>query len=278
VNSPSHYTVVQYLPNPLSGERLNVGLIAWGGGRIAARFIEDWRRVHNFGGEDIEFIRDFARRVEEATDDQSTLAGLGDARRFDEEHLRKIVGTWMHSIQLSEPRTSLKTPTELLDELVPVFLRSVHRRAGKKLRDRRSAAAMVAHSLWACVTQVTGKAPQDLFKRNHAIKGKLDQHAFDAVIANGRPLFAAHGLSFEIAETRILGLEVDATAFAITDVRAAHPKFPLAVLTLPPIRKSTLFDKAQKVFGGLDAEVVESQEKMDKWATKTAKKTLVDVS
>jgi hypothetical protein len=273
----TYYTVVQYLPNPLSGERMNVGLIAWSAGRIAARFIDDWRRVQSFGGEDIEFIRDFVRRVSEAAEEhQPMLTGFGDSRRLDEDRLKQIVGSWTHSVQFTEPRTSLKSPEEVLNELGPIFLRPTHRRVNKG-RDRRTAAALVAHSVWTSVMQVVEKPAHELLKRSYPIKGKLDEHPFDVVIANGKPFFAAQGLSFEIADTRTLDKELQATAWAITDVRRGHRDFPLAVLTLPPIGKlgSILFDRAQKVFHGLGATVADSPDDIERWARRLAKKSLV---
>ena len=271
----SHYTVVQYLPNPLSGERVNVGVIAWGDGRMSARFIDDWRRIQSFGGEDISFIRDFARRVEEATTASLDLPGVVSGGRLDEEKLQKFIGSWMHSIQFSELRASLRGPHQTTEELAATFLRA--RRHVSRGRNRASAAALVAHSVFDGLGELTQRA-HNLVKRNQVIKGKHEQHAFDVVVANGRPFFAAHGLSFEIADSRILGLEVDSTAFAISDIRARDKDsdLPLAVLTLPPRGKSKLFGKAQTLFDALKAEVVESEDAMNRWAKKTARKELGD--
>jgi DUF3037 family protein len=267
----TYYTVVHYLPNPLSGERVNVGVIAWNDGQITARFVDDWRRIHSFGGEDIRFIRDFARRVEEATSANPDLPGLGSSGRLDEERLKKIVGSWIHSLQFSEPRASLRGPSQTVDDMASIFLRA--RRHVQRGRTRTSAAALAAHSIFVGLEELTQKASQ-LMKRNYAIKGKLEEHPFDVVVANGRPFFAAQGLSFEVADSRILGLEVEATAFALSDVRARDREFPLAVLTLPPQRKSQLFNKAQTLFDALKAEVVESEDAMNRWAKRMTKREL----
>ncbi|HKX03423.1 MAG TPA: DUF3037 domain-containing protein [Methylomirabilota bacterium] len=273
MSTATNYTVVHYLPNPLSGERINVGVIAWNEGRIAARFIDDWRRVHSFGGEDVEFIRDFVERVQEAIGSEPMLPGLAAGSQLDEERLKKIVGTWTHSLQFSEPRASLKAPAAVVDEVAPIFLRGSRRRI-KTWRDRRAAAALVASSIRSSVTRLVKAKSYELVKRNHPIKGKLGRHPFDVVVANGKPLFAAQGLSFQIGDTRLLDLETNATAFAITDVRMALPHFPLAVLTLPPAKKSPLFSQAQRVFHGLSAEVVESEDEMTRWAARVAKRLL----
>ena len=97
-------------------------------------------------------------------------------------------------------------------------------------------------------------------KRNHPIKGQLEQHSFDVVVAN--PFFATQGLSFEVSASRILDLEVDAT----------HHEPPLGVLTLPPPQgKLRFFDKAQSLFHALKADVLESEDQMNRWARRTAK-------
>jgi hypothetical protein len=105
---------------------------------------------------------------------------------------------------------------------------------------------------------VTQKAHK-LVRRNHPIKGQLEQHSFDVVVAN--PFFATQGLSFEVSASRILDLEVDATAFAFSDVHAQHHEPQLGVLTLPPPQgKLRLFDKAQSLFHALKADVLESED------------------
>ena len=46
----SYYSVVQYVPNPMSGERVNVGVIAFDGHAVRTRFLRNWtraRRVRN---------------------------------------------------------------------------------------------------------------------------------------------------------------------------------------------------------------------------------------
>ena len=58
----SSYTVIQYHPDPLAQECLNIGVIAYGGGEIRSHFISDWRRVRQFGGET---LNDVMAQIEE---------------------------------------------------------------------------------------------------------------------------------------------------------------------------------------------------------------------
>ena len=266
----SHYTVVQYVPRPLADERINLGVIAWADGQISAKFIEDWRRARGFGGEDIDFARDFARRVQEAVEASPELPGL-EGERIDEDRLRKYIGTWMHSLQFSAIKTSLKRPAEVINEVAPVFLREPHRRP-RRVRDRRFAAAFAAHQISKVLQEVAKKSPAGLIHRNHELTGKLDRHVFDVVVANGKPFFAAQGLSFEI-DPHILNREIDATAWAIDDVRKEKRAMPLAVVAVRPLHgKIEAFDRAVHVFEGLNADVLREND-VERWAKRVAKET-----
>ena len=133
----SRYTVVQYLPRPLTGERINIGVIAWGGGKLAARFVENWRRVRAFGHEDTEFLQDFVRQVNKSVDAASLLPGLSD-QTVDEDCLSTIIGSWSHSIQFSEPRASInRIPEAVVNEIASIYLPDVVQPAARA-RDRAS--------------------------------------------------------------------------------------------------------------------------------------------
>ena len=264
----SRYTVVHYLPHPLSGERINVGVIAWGSGLLAARFINNWRRVRAFGHEDVEFLQDFIRNVERSVSNLRELPGL-DAPVIDENRLKQIIGNWTHSIQFSEPRSSIdKTPELLIEEIAPIYL-TEPLQATSRAQRRRAAAAIAAQKVFEVVEAQRGAFANELVKKSYPLQGKLDEHTFDVVVTNGRPYLAVQGLSFEVASSPGMRREIDATAWAIDDVKRENKKFPLAVLMLPPDDAgggdSDIFLRAKKVFKGLHADVVESDRQIGSW-------------
>jgi len=65
---------------------------------------------------------------------------------------------------------------------------------------------------------------------------------------NGRPFFAARALSFEASEeSKVLTREIEATAWAVSDVRREDEALPLAVVVLPPKKVNReSFDAAGK--------------------------------
>ena len=82
----SKYTVVQYLPDPLNGECINIGVVVLGDGQVLSRFLGEWDRVECFsGGRDITFLRHFAERVHESDPEQLALIAGEGLEGFSEE-------------------------------------------------------------------------------------------------------------------------------------------------------------------------------------------------
>src|SRR5437660_835922 len=102
----SFYSVVQYLPDPVRNERVNVGVLAFGGGRLRSQFLTNWNRVKQFVGRDVSFLIELSR----------------DARRWDEQTVRTLAGQWTGSIQLTEVAASVLDTDELLVDSVGRYL------------------------------------------------------------------------------------------------------------------------------------------------------------
>lgn len=263
------YSVVRYLPNPLSGEMINVGVIAWGEGKIAARFAKDWRRAKAFGREDISFLRDFVEQVEASAQmQQQQLLTFGSVP-VDAKQLEQIVKDWGNSIQFSELRTSLRPPEEVIREVSSIYLPELphHSQPG---RTRRAAAILALRRISQVLIDVRGPRASDLIKKEHAIQGKVDEHLFDVVVANGHPFLAAQGLSFEKSFIRTVQKDVDATAWAVDDVRKAHKNLPMAILALTPGGPCPPVERARKIFRALGADMI-SERQMDGWVKKRIK-------
>jgi len=114
----SRYSVIRYVPNPISEESINVGVAVFGGGPPIFRFVADWNRARRFSGEATEFIERFARQISDRQ-----IGIFEDSGIWDEEQLRKVLGHWHNSIQFTAPRASLKEPEELIEEVSTTFLR-----------------------------------------------------------------------------------------------------------------------------------------------------------
>lgn len=262
---PSHYSIVRYVPDPIADERVNVGVVVFGEGRVLTRFVNRWSRTKTFGGEEVDFLREFAREIGEP---QRNL--LAFSQPWTDDTLSTVSRRWKNSIQLSEPRASLKDPDSLLAEVAATFLREqpVRHRRG---RDKRAAVSLATQSVTSALRNRLSNA-DDLLKRRVPIEGKFGPHVFALVVGNGKPMFAAEGLSFEGPDSDALRNEVKALAWAIDDVRKASPRLPLGVVVLPPRRGVTeTFKHAQRAIKGLRADFVLEQN-IAKWAELQARR------
>jgi hypothetical protein len=102
------------------------------------------------------------------------------------------------------------------------------------------------------------------------LEGKLGEHVFDVVLANEKPLAAVDAISFEVRSKVNLQREVDATAWALDDVRRLDKDMPLAVFVLPPTNAEAeqVYRAAFKTFKALGAKVIEDEPALARWAAR----------
>lgn len=257
------YTVIQYFPDPISDERVNVGVVAVDERGAFSRFLRNWKRVRQFAPGGIEFLKDFAERVEYATSANYPLPGIDPSRHASAEWVLEIAGKWRRSIQLTAPRTSVRPAEELIEAMAARFLTEPRARASRG-KDRRVAARAAVNGITEVVKSRGPELAERFVKKRHEVAGKLGNHVFDAVVQNGRIYCAAQGLSFQIgADT--LKREIDATAWAIDDLRQRFPEVPVAVVVIPPEKATRLYTDARYIFEGLDATVLK-ENRVEKWA------------
>ena len=57
----SRYSIIQYVPNPIADERINIGVVAFNEDAVRTHFLSNWERVRYFGMEDTEFLKKLLR-------------------------------------------------------------------------------------------------------------------------------------------------------------------------------------------------------------------------
>lgn len=247
---PSQYSVVQYLPDPVTDERINIGVITFGAGEMHSRFVRNWRRIASFSGADTAFLKAFARRVERAAAAQEALPIEGG--ELDRAALEESAGHWVNSIQLTPLRGSTLEAGDLVNEVARRFLRE---RVGspRRGRDRRAAAGLATRTLLAALKAEGSRKPEKYVHRNEVVEGELDEHEFDVALVNGSPKLGVLAMSFELAAHVDLTQEIRANAWTIDDVVRS---IPISVVALPPRGRSKTYDHAVALFESLGAEVV----------------------
>ena len=268
----SFYTVVQYVPDPVADERVNIGVIAFNDGAVVSRFLRNWSRVRQFGEHDMAFLQSFAANISRAGTPSLPIPGL-PGTPLTPESVRKLSGEWIHSVQLTEPRASILDPKDLLDDMATRLLRDPPRHP-HAFRDKRSIIRKAKVGLEAAVGD---ESSIKIRVNNVSVRGGLADHRFDLGVANSKLLLVAKGLSFEGPASRELEREVDATAWALSDIREAQDDKPnLAVVALPPKSRSRQhYELAKGIFGELGADVVEESQ-VTEWSANVVRRAQKD--
>jgi Protein of unknown function (DUF3037) len=239
----SKYSIVQYVPNPIANERINIGVVAFNEEQVRVQFLTNWERVRNFGMEDITFLKTFARRMSEAADCGLIFPGDNPNAPY-QERLNKIAQDWLNSIQWTEPRGSLEDVDSLLEDIASIFLVDLNSQK-PHLRDRDAAARLTTSKFKKVFKQYVKNDAKELLKTSYSVQGSHDKHKFDAVVANGRPYLAAHGISFEVKIPEHLQKSL---SWMITDVKQFQADFPIAIVALQPKKEVDNYQKLEETY------------------------------
>jgi hypothetical protein len=270
------YSIIQYYPDPLNEERINIGFIVYSEEFLVSRFLEKWDRVKCFGQEDISFLQEFAKRVQESN--SYTAMGLPVIpERFGPKVILEISKSWKNSIQITEPRLSLETPSDLIDSLNEQYLvKPKERKRSPKYQRREDIVRVAEREIKDALIHRVGPEPTvRLFRPNYSIWGDADIHHFDVGVANGTPYYVAHALSFMGRDITHMERQYEATAFAVLDVRRRYESLPIGVVIAPPSENIDAYGRALKALPKLGATVIQPSEMKD-WSSNMAA-TRIDV-
>jgi hypothetical protein len=238
---PAYYTVVQYVPDPIADERVNVGVIVFADGQLRSRFLADWRRVSRFAQEDIGYVREFADWVGDAAVQSAAgpvtavLPGFAEPFRADEQTIRRIAEEWSNSIQLTPPQPSLEDPDALLLRMARTHLREATARK-ETFRDRQDAARYVVSTVKRAFNERLGPTlASDIVRPRAPINGKVVENLrVDMAITNGRIYSASQALSFETHNMADLDRQVRDAVYTLEDIGELSRDVRRDLVVLPP--------------------------------------------
>jgi hypothetical protein len=122
----SWYSVIQYVPNPIAGELINIGLLVSDEQEVRVHFLQNWERVRCFGmSEDIDLLKNFAHKVQEGTKEGLLFPGDHPSDLPAHERLVNVARGWMNGIQciqFTEPCSSLASVDQLLEAMAQTYL------------------------------------------------------------------------------------------------------------------------------------------------------------
>ena len=268
----NYYSLVRYLPDPVTGEQVNVAAIIFDAEHVELRTTHNWKRIQRFGGENIAFIQDFIKAFNERYNKDAT------AKESDlMAEIQEMASNWCHSLQVSEPRPSTEGIVELADFVSERFLdpgdvAKAEKETTQRVRrtTQKGAAGLTARSIKQSVADRFGSSVgKSLVQRDYPVRGTLQQHISDIAVANGKPLYLAKAVSFEVQENKNLLDHIDATKWFLDDVRTRDQDTPIAIVVIPSLEQSTLYERSIRIFEELSGEVVGSTN-LDSWARSMA--------
>jgi hypothetical protein len=264
---PTYYTVVQYVPDPVADERINIGVIAFGDGRISSRFVKNWGRVQKFGTlKNIGFARDFARRIERASVGQESEAEQGALLRgvardeITEDALLRMIEESGNLIQFTPAQAAIGTPEELLPNLARLFLRGPVA-APAAFRDRQQAARLAVATARKAVQMRLGMPDvKNIVRSNYTLAGDLVKNlTVDMAVVNAEVQEVAEAVSFETHNMAELDDQVERIIFRLDDIKSAHPRARRDVFVFTPKQDKRGFAEARRRY----EDFIVSCEKID---------------
>lgn len=262
----SRYSVLQYTPDPVTGERVNIGVVAWDQERAVCRCTNNWRRLRPILGENLAFVRGFAADLETRAKGWSPDV---EADFFD-ALVTKFLGNWTSSIQITEPRGSIKGAAATVANVAPIFL-SILTHEREHRRTRSTAVSMAVQALRRAVTtRISQEASEKAVVLRPIVNGALEHHTIDVAVRNGKILSGVHALSFETADPNRLEKDVEATAWIVDDIHKSDAALRISVFALPPTEATRdAYARADRIFKAMRVPLI-AEGDLGNWAARQA--------
>ena len=252
---PCHYTIVQYVPDPITDERINIGIMVTDGEHVRAQFLHNWRRVAQFAPGNIRFLKDAAKELTHSVAPQMILAGTEVGPRTTHEILHGYIRDWCNSIQFTPLRFSMLDAEAVLNHNYERFLQqpATSRRNGIT---RSDVLRSTVSSVEAAIRDDLRINARNLIQCRTPLPGRLRSHSYDLIVQDAQVYFAMQTLSFDRKESDQLENDIDLIAWSISDVKAQTPSLPICVVTNVPDKRTNTYDSAVKLFQDINADVV----------------------
>lgn len=279
-----HFTIVQYVPDPLADERINIGVIVLDDD-VHYDFLSKWSRAKSFGRIDHSYSRaiQFKEELEElclgmmpAT--QLSIPEMMPTSKKAVDIVKEMVESWSHVIQFTRLRPSKEPAEVLLARLSDRYLRQspTKERVGKSKPQ---------------VTSAVTAAIRNVIRGSDHLSRKLEiEHKFPLPglalpeiptdfsaneKAEGMETTRASGfsVSFQIADRREIEAQFKDSILKINDIKLARVSKEPVVAIAPPLPQTNdarvrLYDDLMSIAKRAGISVIRLDEAED-WAYST---------
>lgn len=266
------YALVRCVPDPRTGEFVNIGAIAGCAevGDWALRQVSSERRAVKLAGAGaLEAVHGFLARTQEAIEVQDLLINDDvESDHLTEDWLQQLYLNHRNTVQLAPPTPMLADTAE--DALDLVFDRMIIDPVSQPR------GYVTKHAVLAEVREAYRAAdlsPGTLWPRSDIFVGANLHAAIDFAVANGRPVQLTQAWSFQRNGVGEVATQVKAWAYAIGRLRDGEParlmvddrvsdipsNIDLQVVVAPPKTsdQGRVYEEAAQVFDELGASVTD---------------------
>ena len=214
------YSVIRFVPDPVRGEFINVGVIAGSdeSSEWEMRTLENARRARCVDDRGLLHLvwttfDDLGRKIDRYMESVQTNLFTTAEEALSEQWLTRLVDESRNVVQYAPPAIVLAdSVTEALDIVFEQFvLEPVSRQYPFKKKNEALAAVRRAY-------KDIGLSRQS-FTENASVMGSHHKERFDFVVGNGRALQLAQTWSFQIPNQDDLSEHIKAWAWTVKDVR-----------------------------------------------------------
>ncbi len=271
------YNVIRFVPDPIRGEFVNVGLLAGSdeSSEWDIRTVESLRRARSLDEKGLlplvwHFVDDIGRKVDRYTEAIQTNLFEVDDERLTEEWLTQLSEEARNVVQFSTPSVIV---ADDIDEAVNVLFEQLivepeARRFPFKKKNVALAATRRAY-------REAGLRVSEHFVEGASVKGQHHKERFDFVVANGSAVQLAQTWSFQVPNQEDIAEQVKAWAWTVSDIRqhggmaeaearqiVVPQDVDIEVVYVPPTVDGPreVLDEALAAFGEIEVRSVESEQ------------------
>lgn len=265
------YSLVRCVPDPATGEFVNVGAIAGNPetGDWSVRQVSNERHVRKLAGAtELSAVHDFLARVGIEIDSMQALMLRDSADLLSESWLQSLYYDHRNVVQLTPPVPILADSAE--DALDVLFGRQIINPVTQP-RERAVTKHSVLHVIRLSYFNAR-IAPDLVHRKAELFVGDHVHTTLDYAVANGTTVQISQGWSFQGAQVDAVSEQVKAWAYALAGLRegidsrlvnidesvaGVAAAVDLQVVVAPPItpEQEQVYQEAQQVFSKLDASV-----------------------
>ncbi|MBI1378653.1 MAG: DUF3037 domain-containing protein [Frankiales bacterium] len=218
---PHQYSVISCYPNPSTGERMNLGVIAGSptSGEWGLRLLKDQRRVARFAGANalgacLGVVAELTEQV--AANDEALESGMESP--LGPTWLSALSADYNNLVQFSQP-TSV-----MADSLEEALDRAFRFRLEEPRRREASEGWLTRNTLKAAQREALSEVPPGILREgSELLVGASVSSRLDFAVANGHAVLLTHGWSFLVGGVADVGTQVKAWAYAIERLRGSEP-------------------------------------------------------